>query len=112
MVEFVVKNYNFGNVIVRKVFCKKYRCKCYDGSEFVWDTCHSYLISDDPKVPQKCAYNKELICKINTDKVKEKDEEDKKRCLIESAGQKFLENAKKILDRCLLAAIIYCLRRV
>ena len=99
MVEFVEKNYNFGNVIVRKVFCKKYRCKCSDGSEFVCDTCHSYLISDDPKVPQKCAYNKELIGKIDTDKVKEKDEEDKKRRLIESAGQKFLENAKKIPDR-------------
>ena len=51
------------------------------------------------KYPQKCAYNQELIGKINTDKVKEKDEEDKRRCLIESAGQKFLENAKKIPDR-------------
>ena len=51
MVEFVEKNYNFSNVIVRKVFSKKYRCKCSDGSEFVCDTCHSYLINDDPKVP-------------------------------------------------------------
>ena len=99
MVKFVEKNYNFDNNIVRKVFSKKYRRKCPDGSEFICDTCHSYLMNDDPKVPQKCAYNRELIGKINIDEVKDKNEEDKRRHLIESAGEKFIENAKKIPDR-------------
>ena len=42
-------------------FLRSIDANASDGSEFVCDTCHSYLINDDPKVPQKCAFNMELI---------------------------------------------------
>ena len=55
MLKFVEMDYNFANGMVRKVFSKKYRRKCSDGSEFICDTCYSYLSNEYPKLPQKCA---------------------------------------------------------
>ena len=52
MLKFVEMDYNFANDIVRKVFSKKYRRKCSDGSEFICDTCYSYLRNEYPKLPK------------------------------------------------------------
>ena len=98
MVPFLIKEYNFDHDIVRKVLSEKYRCKCPDGSEFICDTCHSLLIDVHPKLPKKCAYNMEMVGKIDISKVRAQNEEDKRRLLIERAGEKFKEMAKKIPD--------------
>ena len=98
MVPFVIKEYNFDHDIVSKVLSEKYRCKCPDGSEFICDTCHSLLIDVHPKLPKKCAYNMEMVGKIDISKVRAQNEEDKRRLLIERAGEKFKEMAKKIPD--------------
>ena len=98
MVPFVEKDYNFDHNIVGKVLSEKYRCKCSDGSEFICDTCYSYLVNVHPKLPQKCAYNMYMVGKINISKVKEQNEEDYRRLLIERAGKKFKEMAKQIPD--------------
>ena len=98
MVPFVEKDYNFDHNIVRKVLSEKYRCKCSDGSEFICDTCYSHLVNVHPKLPQKCAYNMDMVGKINISKVKEQNEEDYRRLLIERAGEKFKEMAKQIPD--------------
>ena len=50
MVQFVEKDYNFDQNIVRKVLSEKYRCKCSDGSEFICDTCYSHLVNVHPKL--------------------------------------------------------------
>ena len=112
MVQFVEEEYNFDHDIVSKVLCEKYRCKGSDGSEFICDTCHSHLAKIDPVLPKKCAYNMEIIGKISISKVKEQNEEDHRRHLIERAGEKFKEMANKFQILSAPLAIICYLRRV
>ena len=98
MVQFLEEEYNFDHDIVSKVLCKKYRRKASDGSEFICDTCYSDLANIDPVLPKKSVYNMEIIGKISISKVKEQNEEDHRRHLIERAGEKFKEMAKQIPD--------------
>ena len=98
MVEFVEKEYKYENDIVTKVLSKKYRRKCSDGHELICNLCYSNLVSDHPKLPRKSAYNVDMIGKKNVSKVKEKNEEDKRRHMIKKAGDKFIENAKRVPD--------------
>ena len=98
MVPFVETEYNFNNDIIKKVLCDKYRCKSSGVSEFICHTCYSDLLNDCPIVPKKCAYNMGLIEKMKVNKVKQQNEKDHRRHLIENAGEKFKEMAKQIPD--------------